>query len=133
MKPPVETVRLSDRSKDILTKLKRSTGIQTWNVLSRMAFSLSFRDKSVPPPATEGERPSIEMTWKIFAGEHADVIAALLKLRFSRDRQSGFNGSVEECLKRHIFRGLGSLDAATNVKNQGSLSRVFSGLPSRAS
>jgi DNA sulfur modification protein DndE len=126
MKPPVETVRLSDRSKDILTKLKRSTGIQTWNVLSRVAFSLSVRDKSVPPPATEGERPSIEMAWKIFAGENADLVGALLRLRFARDRQSGFSGSVEECLKRHIFRGLGSLDAATNSRNKGSLQSVFS-------
>ena len=133
MKPPVETVRLSDRSKDILTKLKRSTGIQTWNVLSRMAFNLSVRDKSVPPPATEGERPSIEMTWKVFAGEHADVIASLLKLRFARDRQSGFNSSVEECLKRHIFRGLGSLDEATNAKNRGSLGKVFASLPPKVS
>lgn len=133
MRPPVETVRLSDRSKDILTKLKRSTGIQTWNVLSRMAFCLSARDQSVPPPATEGERPSIEMTWKIFSGESTDVVAALLKLRFEEDRQSGFSGSIEECLKRHIFRGLGSLDAATNPKNQGSLSKVFANLPPKAS
>lgn len=132
MKAPVDTVRLSDRSKDILTKLKRSTGIQTWNVLSRMAFCLSVRDNSVPPPATEGERPSIEMTWKIFSGEHSDVIAALLKMRFAQDRDSGFHGSVEECLKRHIFRGLGSLDAATNAKNQGSLSKVFAKLPPSA-
>lgn len=133
MRPPVETVRLSDRSKDVLTKLKRSTGIQTWNVLSRMAFCLSARDHSVPPPATEGERPSIEMTWKIFAGENPDIIAALLKLRFIKDKQSGFSGSIDECLKRHIFRGLGSLDAATNTKNQGSLRKVFESLPPKAS
>jgi DNA sulfur modification protein DndE len=129
MKPPVETVRLSDRSKDILTKLKRSTGIQTWNVLSRMAFCLSVRDHSVPPPATEGERPSIEMTWKIFAGAQTDLLAGLVKTRLAKDKAAGFSGTVEECLKRHIFRGLGSLDAATNTKNDGSLSKVFANLP----
>ena len=33
--------------------------------------------------------------------------------------------TLDECLKRHIFRGLGSLDAATNQKNQGSLETLF--------
>jgi DNA sulfur modification protein DndE len=125
MKTPVDTVRLSDRSRDILTKLKRSTGIQTWNTLARVAFCLSLRDRSVPPPATQGERPSIEMSWKVFAGGNGDIYAALLKQRVRHDEAAGFSGSSEECLKRHIFRGLGSFDAATNARNNGSLARVF--------
>lgn len=84
-----------------------------------------MRDDSVPPPATQGDRPAIEMTWKVFGGEYADVYAAIITLRHKQDTSNGFDGGIEECLKRHIFRGLGSLDAATNAKNKGSLLDLF--------
>lgn len=125
MKPPIETVRLSDRSKDLLIKIKRASGIPTWNVICRLAFCLSLRDKSPPPPATEGQKPAIEISWKVFGGELADIYGGLLKQRYNKDDLSALNISIEECLKRHIFRGLGSLDAATSAKNQGSLAGLF--------
>jgi len=125
MKSPIETVRLSDKSKDLLVKIKRITGIQTWNVICRIAFCLSLRDKSNPPPASEGEKPAIEISWKVFAGEMADVYSGLLLQRFKIEREAKSDMTLDECLKRHIFRGLGSLDAATNQKNQGSLETLF--------
>jgi DNA sulfur modification protein DndE len=125
MKSPIETVRLSDKSKDLLVKIKRITGIQTWNVICRIAFCLSLRDKSTPPPASEGEKPAIEISWKVFAGEMADVYSGLLLQRFQIEREAKSDMTLDECLKRHIFRGLGSLDAATNQKNQGSLETLF--------
>jgi DNA sulfur modification protein DndE len=125
MKSPIETVRLSDKSKDLLVKIKRITGIQTWNVICRIAFCLSLRDKSTPPPASEGEKPAIEISWKVFAGEMADVYSGLLLQRFKIEREANSDMTLDECLKRHIFRGLGSLDAATNQKNQGSLETLF--------
>jgi DNA sulfur modification protein DndE len=125
MRSPVETVRLSDKSKDLLVKIKRITGIQTWNVICRIAFCLSLRDRSTPPPAIEGEKPAIEISWKVFAGEFGDVYSGLLLQRFKFERSTNSDITIEECLKRHIFRGLGSLDAATNQKNDGSLHSLF--------
>lgn len=125
MKSPVETVRLSDKSKDLLVKIKRITGIQTWNVICRIAFCLSLRDKSIPPPASEGEKPAIEISWKVFSGELADIYSGLLLQRFKLEQTIKSELTIDECLKRHIFRGLGSLDAATNQKNQGSLESLF--------
>lgn len=125
MKSPVETVRLSDKSKDLLVKIKRVTGVPTWNVTCRLAFCLSLRDESFPPPAAEGERSAIEMPWKVFAGEFADIYSGLLLQRFNLDQAVMCEITIDECLRRHIFRGLGSLDAITNQKNQGSLRSVF--------
>jgi len=125
MRSPVETVRLSDKSKDLLVKIKRITGIQTWNVICRIAFCLSLRDRSTPPPASEGEKPAIEISWKVFAGELGDIYSGLLLQRFKLERLNNSDMTIEECLKRHIFRGLGSLDAATNQKNKGSLELLF--------
>jgi DNA sulfur modification protein DndE len=125
MKSRVETVRLSDKSKDLLVKIKRITGIQTWNIICRLAFCLSLRDKSMPPPASEGEKPAIEISWKVFAGELAYIYSGLLLQRFKLDQAITTEMTIDECLKRHIFRGLGSLDAATNHKNQGSLESLF--------
>jgi DNA sulfur modification protein DndE len=121
MKSPTETIRLSDKSKDLLVKLKRVTGIETWNVICRLAICLSMRDKSTPPPASEGEKQAIEISWKVFAGEHSAVYAALIAERHSVESKNGTGITIDEMIKRHIFRGLGSLDAATNSKNNGSL------------
>jgi DNA sulfur modification protein DndE len=126
MKHSIDTIRVSDKGKDLLAKIKRTTGIPTWNVICRMAFCLSLRDKSTPPPASEGDKPAIEIAWKIFGGENAEIYKALLLKRYSNERATNPNLSLEECLKRHIFRGLGSLDAATNQRNQTNIYRFFS-------
>jgi DNA sulfur modification protein DndE len=121
MKPPTETIRLSDKSKDLLVKIKRITGIETWNVICRLALCLSIRDKSTPPPASEGEKQAIEISWKVFSGEYSAVYAALITDRHLYESKKGNGVTIDEMIKRHIFRGLGSLDAATNSKNNGSL------------
>jgi hypothetical protein len=57
----------------------------------------------------------------VFAGEHSAVYAALIAERHSVESKNGTGITIDEMIKRHIFRGLGSLDAATNSKNNGSL------------
>ena len=121
MKLAIDTVRISDKGKDLLAKIKRTTGIPTWNVICRLAFCLSLRDKSTPPPASEGDKPAIEIAWKVFGGENAEIYKALLLKRYIIERSLNTDLTLEECLKRHIFRGLGSVDASTNTKNGGSL------------
>lgn len=125
MKTKLDNLRLTDKSKDLLAKLKRSTALEHWNEICRIAFVLSIRDQSLPPPAAEGDKKGIEMTWKTFAGEYAEVYTGLLICRHFVDSKKNKELSVEESLKRHVHRGLGILDAALNPKNNGSIFSVF--------
>ena len=117
MKPPVETVRVSQKGRDILLKLKRHTGIENWNVLCRWALLASIREKNRPALIKNTGDPGIEMTWKIFAGEQSDIIAALVIQRAIAD---GLNDSADDradCLRAHIARGLEYLGSGNETKS----------------
>ena len=64
----VETVRVSHRAKDQLIKLKRVTGIEHWNVLSRWGFCLSIAEEGISPTAEIPLDSNIEMGWRSGAG-----------------------------------------------------------------
>lgn len=117
MKSPVETVRVSRQAKDQLIKVKRYTGIDNWNVLCRWALCLSLREKSIPAAYNQPLDGGVEMTWKVFAGEQADVFAALTILRCKQD---GFPESAEgiaACLRAHLHRGIGYLASGNNNRS----------------
>lgn len=116
MKPPVETVRVSRQGRDQLIKLKRMTGIENWNSLSRLALIASLSEKTVPPQLEHLEyEGGVEMSWKVFAGEYADMLAICLHLRGLQD---GLSVTAEDgalTLKAHLHRGLGYLVAERNT------------------
>lgn len=77
----LDHIRLSNQAKEQLIRLKRSTGIKNWNVLSRWAFCASLADKTPPGGSKIATDSSVEMSWKVFGGEYQDVYLALLKER----------------------------------------------------
>lgn len=115
MKPPVETVRISQRSREILIRLKRKTGIEHWNVACRWALcaSLSNSSKPVVSPSPDS---NIEMSWKVFCGSLIDVFPALLLVRAKKD---GINVSNRESLaqyfRSHLERGISQLNGVKDL------------------
>jgi DNA sulfur modification protein DndE len=107
----MDNIRLGQQAKDQLIRLKRITGIDSWNVLCRWAFCLSVQDRSIPPQARIGGEAAIEMTWKTFAGEHADVYAALLLQRAHDERRNPSRELLSEMARVHVTRGIGILTA----------------------
>lgn len=80
---PPPKVRLSEKDRYRLARLKGLTGIQFNNVLCRWAFCLSIR---VPGrPAHAPTDTALEIEWEIFAGEWPEIYLALLTERCHRD------------------------------------------------
>jgi DNA sulfur modification protein DndE len=102
----IETVRISEKDKTFLVMLKRKTGIANWNVLCRWAFCVSLSEPSVPPKEKVQSDSSIEMSWKIFAGQHAEVYFALLMQRCKKDGLKLSANVLNEQFKLHIHRGI---------------------------
>lgn len=105
----LETVRLSQRAKDQLSRVKRDTGIRNWNVLSRWALCLSLAEPTTPAPAKIVTDSSVEMSWKVFGGADADLYQALIVERCARDGFDLEPEIVAEQFKLHLHRGIGYL------------------------
>lgn len=112
---PVEHIRLSQRAKEQLVKLKRHTGMQHWNELCRWAFCYSLREPSAPPAAPPADS-SVEMTWKVFGGPNAEVYWALLRQRCHDDGLELTPQVLAEQFRRHLHRGIGLL-VSDNVRS----------------
>lgn len=112
----VEHIRLSQRAKDQLVKLKRVTGIQHWNVLCRVAFCLSLSEQSVPPTAKIPADSNVEMSWKVFGGRYADVYMALLKERCVRDGLGTDAETLAQQFRLHLHRGIAYLAGNKNLR-----------------
>lgn len=106
MKPPVETVRVSQRGKEILIRLKRKTGIEHWNVLCRWALMHSLANPTRPPKPPPDEESNVEMKWQTFGGAHSDLCTLLLRACALRDFGATGNTDLGEYLKAHLERGL---------------------------
>jgi DNA sulfur modification protein DndE len=112
----IETVRVSERGKNQLITLKRKTGIQNWNVLCRWALCLSLGDRSTPPQEKRQTDSSIEMSWKVFGGTHADVYLAIMIQRCKQDGLELSNKTLNEQFRIHLHRGIAFLSTDSKLK-----------------
>jgi DNA sulfur modification protein DndE len=116
MKPPTETVRVSQRGKEILTRLKVKTGIEHWNVLCRWALCASLQAENAPQRLNAIHDSNIEMTWKTFAGPMGDALAATVMMRAKSDHVDLSDGdAVARYFRAHLERGIGKLQAGKTL------------------
>ncbi|MEU5854558.1 DNA sulfur modification protein DndE [Nocardiopsis dassonvillei] len=113
----LETVRLSQTAKDQLSRLKRTTGIKHWNILCRWALATSLDDESPPLVREVTTDSNVEMTWKTFSGQYADIYLAVLKLRCIQDGKEPTEENLGQTLTVHIHRGIGYLAGRRDLKS----------------
>lgn len=113
----LDHIKLSEQERDYLLKLKRTTGIKNWNVLCRWAFCTSLAEASIPPQAKIPSNSTVEMTWKVFGGQHSDVYLALLKARCKRDGLGTSEDVLTNQFRLHLHRGIGYLFADKQIKD----------------
>ena len=105
----VEHIRISQRAKEHLIKLKRNTGIEHWNVLCRWAFCLSLSEASVPPVIKIPSDSNVEMSWKVFGGRYSEIYVALLKERCVQDGLGTSPEVLAQQFRLHLHRGIAYL------------------------
>ena len=75
----VKQVRLSQRSKEKLSRLKGKTGIKNWNILCRWALCYSLSEKTIPTDVQIPTDSNLEMSWYTFGGEYSELYDALIR------------------------------------------------------
>ncbi len=113
----IEHIKLSEQAKDQLVKLKRWTGIKNWNVLCRWGFCVSLREPTAPQIAKIPADSSVEMTWKVFGGVHADIYWALLVDRCRRDGIETTPENLNLVFRQHVHRGIAYLAADRSIRS----------------
>ncbi len=116
IEPPIERVRLSQTAKDQLTKLKRQTRIDRWNVLCRWALCRSLAEPSPPSPVKLVTDSNVEMTWRVFAGDDGDAYAIALKQRCHQDNLPLDSETLAQQFLLHLHRGIGYLAGDPRIK-----------------
>ena len=111
----IESVRVSEKAKSQLIKLKAKTGINQWNTLCRWAFCLSLKESTIPPDEEIITDSNIEMTWKTFGGSHHDLYLSLLKTRLNHDGLEVNVENTKKYFKLHLHRGISYLQKSTNT------------------
>jgi DNA sulfur modification protein DndE len=109
VKPPLENIRVSRRSREILISLKRKTGIANWNILCRWAFCESLANPNRPVAAIGSAESNIEMSWATFAGDLADYLLAALATRAAKDGVRPTKTEIATYFRSHLERGIRQL------------------------
>ena len=116
MEAPIDRIRLSQSAKDQLIKLKRYTKIEQWNILCRWAFCRSLAEPSIPSPVPIPADSNVELTWRVFGGDIADLLLIALKQRCYNDGLGTEPETLAHQFRLHLHRGIGYLAGDPHLK-----------------
>lgn len=117
-------IRLSNRAKEKLSRLKGKTGIKNWNVLCRWAYCYSLRENTIPTLENIDGDSNVEMSWYTFAGEYSDLYEALIIAWCKKMDLPTDNETMARYIKMHIERGISYLSGTNFIKDLDSLLRL---------
>jgi len=117
----IKQIRLSNASKDKLSRLKGKTGIENWNILCRWAFCYSLGESSVPPEQEIPADSNVEMSWHTFAGEYHEIYEALIKAWCLNHALPVDGETVAKYFKLHLNRGISYLSGTNLIKSMDDL------------
>jgi DNA sulfur modification protein DndE len=112
MKPPLESISVSQRSREILITLKRRTGIPNWNVICRWAFCDSLANNNRPVIVIGQPESNIDMSWDTFAGDISDALLAAFEVRANKDKVPKDKHERATYFRSHLERGIAQLQNA---------------------
>lgn len=81
----IESIRLTGSEKEMLLRIKRKTGVASWNVLCRWAFMLGLTQDSFSRISSEEKRDAIEIKWDTFAGKSSDIYMGIIRLQYAKE------------------------------------------------
>ena len=116
MEPPIDRIRLSQTAKDHLTKLKRVTKIDQWNILCRWALCRSLAEPTIPSLVPIPADSNVEMSWRVFGGEMSDILLIALTQRCYNDNLGTERETLATQFRLHLHRGIGYLASEPNLK-----------------
>ncbi len=120
----LERIRLPQKDKEALIRLKSRTGIGNWNTLCRWAFLVSLAEPKLPKSQEIVADSNVEMGWKTFAGEHDQLMLHLLVERCLGDGLPTDAQTLAHQFRLHLHRGIAYLSTKGKVGDIADLVRM---------
>lgn len=105
----IKHIRLSQQAREQLSRLKRHTGIEHFNVLCRWALCTSLAEPTPPPIIKIPADSNLEISWEVFGGRVAEVLLALVTQRCREDGLGTDDETVNAQFRLHLHRGIAYL------------------------
>ena len=113
----IKQIKLSQKEKDKLIRIKTKTGIEAWNVICRWALCISIADKTIPFGPDVPSDSNVEMTWLTFAGEYHEVYEELIRVRCLKDGLSDDTETLYRYFRLHLNRGINHYSSRDVLKS----------------
>lgn len=105
----IKHIRFSQQAREQLSRLKRHTGIEHFNVLARWGLCVSLAEDIPAPNSKIPADSNLEMTWEVFGGKYADLLLGLVKQRCRNDGLPLDDDTVAAQFRLHVHRGIAYL------------------------
>lgn len=102
----VKHFKLSQPEKERLSRIKRQTGIQNWNILCRWALCWSLSEPTRPGGIDPASDSNVEMDWSTFAGEYSEIYEAIIRQRCVNDGLGEDEKTLAKYFRLHLSRGI---------------------------
>lgn len=113
----IKQIKLSNQSKERLSRLKGKTGIKNWNVLCRWALCYSLGESTIPTDIPINADSNVEMSWYTFCGEHSELYEAIIKAWCISKNLPIDEDTLTKYFKLHLERGISYLSGTNFIKN----------------
>lgn len=113
----MKQIRLSQRSKEKLSRLKGKTGIKNWNILCRWALCYSLSEKTIPTDVEIPADSNLEMSWYTFGGEYSDLYDALVRAWCIEMGLPIDDATLQKYFHLNLERGIAHLSGTGFIKS----------------
>lgn len=113
----MKQIRLSQRSKEKLSRLKGKTGIKNWNILCRWALCYSLSEKTIPTDVEMPADSNLEMSWYTFGGEYSDLYDALVRAWCIEMELPTDDATLQKYFHLNLERGIAHLSGTGFIKS----------------
>lgn len=120
----IKQIRLSQRAKEHLSRLKGKTGVKNWNILCRWALCYSLSEKTIPTDLAIAADSNLEMSWYTFGGEYHELYEALVKAWCIRMNLPIDDESIAKYFRLNLERGIAHLSGTGFIKSIDDLARL---------
>ena len=113
----IKQVRLSQKGKEQLSRLKGKTGIKNWNILCRWALCYSLSEQTIPTDLAIVSDSNLEMSWFTFGGDYYEIYEALVKAWCLKMSLPVDDETVSKYFRLNLERGIAHLSGSGFIKN----------------
>ena len=104
----LEALKTTTHIKNVLSSIKRVTGIEYWNVICRWALCISLKQKSLPR-LVEEKLDGVEIDYDVFVGKNNSIYTQLLINNLIKHNIEITKSNVYKYLYAHVNRGVSIL------------------------